>query len=214
MRQIRKDAEPKSLCEVRTDKLTNLATVESARNAFNQNDKGALRARLLAEQGHLCAFCMRRIWDDPDTRVAHLVPVKHAPNLALTWTNLLASCKGTFGPVSTCDVAQENTRLSLDPTQALSIAKLKYETRTGHDGALFITSDDEAARADIETLGLNVGDLPSLRFKEWQSFLSLFKKEGVNDHGKPAWRSFLPKWRDRSHPALPPMLGVVEWKLR
>jgi len=214
VRLIRKGAEPRSLCEVRTDRLTDLTTVEKARSAFNQNDKGALRASLLAEQGHLCAFCMRRIRDNEKTTVAHLVPIKHDRSLALTWTNFLASCEGKWPGAPTCDAAQGSTRLSLDPTQALSIAKLRYETRTGHYGALFITSDDEAARDDIETLGLNAGDLPALRFEQWRAFLSLFKKEGAKGYGNPAWRSYLPKWRDRALPALPEMLGVVEWKLR
>ncbi len=232
MRLIRKATEPASLLSLRTDPLTNLATGPSARSAYDQNDKPALRQALHKEQGYLCAFCMRRIderpTEEPTTRIAHLVPIHHAPTLALTWSNLVGSCKGDAHPTgSTCDVAQGNSRLSVDPTQPLSIAKLRYESRAGNDAAAFITSDDSEARADVDrkpspqgnkdepgTLNLNGGDLPKLRYAAWKAFQRLVQKHVRGDYGKPAGNAYLPKWLATHGEKLPPMLGYIEWKLR
>lgn len=228
MRLIQKAAEPGSLVGVRTDPLTNLHNSSSARCAFDQNDKATLRQALVAEQGYLCAFCMRRIDATPTTRIAHLVPIDLAPELALTWSNLFGSCQGDAYPSgSTCDVAQGNTRLSIDPGQPVSIAKLHYESRPGRDAAAFVTSCDAQARADVDakppprgnkdqpgTLNLNGGDLPELRYAAWKAFQSRVRENVPGKYGKPAGNAYMAKWLAGYGPRLPPMLGYIEWKLR
>lgn len=58
---IKKRTEPKSLVEHR---CTPGAT-------FDGLDKTELRECLLKEQGYLCAYCMKRIHDEKDTKIEH-----------------------------------------------------------------------------------------------------------------------------------------------
>lgn len=59
---------------------------------------GALRAALVAEQGHLCCYCGRRLLPG-DYHVEHLVPRHGAmgdPALTFVYRNLLASCQANL----------------------------------------------------------------------------------------------------------------------
>ena len=222
MRAIRKAPEPRTVMTTRVAHTTNLNSVATARAAFEQIDKATVREQLDEEQAGLCAFCMRRIrHDDVDDRgafvmkVAHRTPIAVNSQLAVSWTNMLGSCDGgqrSNGRYWTCDAAQGSTALTVDPTVAGSVARLRLERRGARTG-LFITSDNPDLRTDVEqTLALNDGDLPELRHQTWRAFQEVHRRRHPTDYGKPAWRAFLPTWIGGRR--APPMAGVVEERLR
>jgi uncharacterized protein (TIGR02646 family) len=59
---------------------------------------GALKAALVAEQGHICCYCGRRLLPG-DYHIEHLVPRHGAmgdPSLTFVYRNLLASCQANL----------------------------------------------------------------------------------------------------------------------
>lgn len=233
MRLIEKRTEPATVRDTRLARTTNLATTAAARAAFDQLDKQAVRDQLAAEQGQLCAFCMRTIAPAaregrPVTmRIAHRTPIDVVPALALTWQNLLGSCDGgerSSGQLRTCDLSQGSAPLNVDPISPASMAKIRYELRAPKAG-LFITSDDPDVRADVDqrprpdgamahgVLALNTGDLPELRQQAWKAFVDQCPRPYQGMFGKPAWRAYFAKWRAQRGERLPPMLGVIEAKI-
>lgn len=123
---------------------------ESLRGESKRN----LLEALLAEQGHLCAYCMCRIGTDghPAT-IEHLIPrhpTDSAANgeLSLAYHNLFAVCDGRGG--ATCDKSRGNAPLTVDPTKSHTLETIYYH----HDGR--IDAKDESVQHDIQiTLGLN-----------------------------------------------------------
>lgn len=225
MRHIVKGPPPADLVATAKATTTNLTTPAGARTASDQIDKHGARRLLAREQGHLCAFCMRRI--DPDAKdtagqatlkIAHRVPVNADPTLALSRANLLGSCDGgqsSGTAVRTCDAAQGDTPLTVDPTQPESVARLRYESHDAREG-LFITSADPELRADVETsLGLNRGELPANRAAAWKAFqVDTRKRFPKGPYGRDAWRRRLEERRAEAGARLPPYFGVLESKLR
>ncbi len=221
MRWVRKGAEPPSLTALRCAPTTEIESSSAARTAFDQLDKAELRARLATDQARLCVFCMRRIDEnardgrgEPTMKIAHRTPIGVDSARALAWSNLFGSCDGgqrSNGRYWTCDAAQGQGALTVDPSMEASIRRLRYERRDGAQG-LYITSDDAALRVDVEeTLELNSGDLPALREEAWKAFRHMFRKTKPNGPwGKAAWRDFLPRWWAPGTKAAPEMLGVIE----
>lgn len=232
MRSFTKSTRPQTVTVVQCAATTNLATVASARDAFNQLDKTRVREALVGEQGHLCAFCMRAIDHEakdangqPTTVIAHRVPIKVDSSLALTWPNLLASCDGgrhAKTGTKTCDFAQENTAVALDPTSPPSVKQLRYvrgdpsatpstgETRETREG-FYLRTDNPQLRDDIKTLGLNRGDLPDLRAAALKAFRVLLDRAHKPGVRTPAMKAtFFATWRAQRAPRLPEYVGVVE----
>ncbi len=199
MRHITKGLKPSSLLAANQAR-PNLTTRDSAYSTYQTLlDKDEIRAALAREQGYLCAFCERRIQTgkpgrtfaedesgpDHNIRIAHRTPVSVDSGLAITWENLLGSCKDE----RTCDVAQGNKALTVDPTKPASVATVRYERRDGKRG-LFSTSDDPAIREDVEvTLCLNDAELPMLRDSVLKGTRLRLAKE--KKYGNPALRTHL-----------------------
>jgi uncharacterized protein (TIGR02646 family) len=68
--------------------------------------------QLLAEQGHICAYCMQRISlkrknGKPMMEIEHFQPREDFSNLQLVWTNMLGVCNGfTDSSLAHCDKTQ------------------------------------------------------------------------------------------------------------
>jgi len=81
MRHIKKGEQPGDWLRFRKQKLPE--------PRFDDGPKASLRTALLAEQGHLCCYCMRRIHDRPgSTKIEHWAPRSLSPELALEFSNL------------------------------------------------------------------------------------------------------------------------------
>lgn len=168
---------------------------------------------------------MRRI--DPEQKdpsghfvmkIAHRMPIDVESQRALDWSNLLGSCDGgqrSEGRYETCDLRQENTPLTIDPTQNTSVRRL-YLERRGATSGLFLSSDDPTIADDVEkTLGLNSGDLPELREQTWKSFEAAVKKAHPKSHWDRATRErFFTDWQYQTGRKFRPFLGAVEERLR
>ena len=214
MRLVTKGERPKCIVDaVRAH--PDLTTRDSAKSAYDTLDKDEVRAALVSEQRHLCAFCERRLQTgkagrtftegetgpNHNVRIAHRTPVAVDSRLALTWENLIGSCDDE----RTCDVAQGSRALTVDPTKKVTVAQIRYERRDGTRG-LFASSDEPAIRRDLqETLRLNDADLPVIREAAHKALrVRLAKKE---KYGKPALREYLGTCIG---PRLPEHFGFLE----
>lgn len=89
--------------------------------------KEQLREALLREQGHLCAYCMRRIQGASDVKIEHF-QARTREN-ELQYHNLLAVCRGgENGPVAvrTCDTKKGNRPLFIDPLNKSDMSRIYY----------------------------------------------------------------------------------------
>ena len=118
-------------------------------------NKSDIRKKLLAEQGCLCAYCMRRI-HEKNTKIEHWFPEAELSERGkLNYSNMLGVCsghrEGLPGKYDTCDASKGDTKLTLDPRRVDHIRRIKYRTKNGE-----IYSDDPALNRDLnEVLNLN-----------------------------------------------------------
>ena len=121
-----------------------------------------VRSQMWEEQGHLCAYCMKKIDDPRDVRVEHCKPrhpqdeIKHDKKATLEFKWMLGVCygnsmeKGVKPEDTTCDAHKGNAELTINPFDELSVRKIKYKA----DGSIY--SDDADINEDVtEILNLN-----------------------------------------------------------
>lgn len=150
---IVKGCEPAALAEAKRI-IRNTPDTTFCYESLQGESKRKILEALLAEQGHLCAYCMCRIGTDghPAT-IEHLIPqhpTDSAVNgeLSLAYHNLVAVCDGRGG--ATCDKSRGNAPLTVDPTKRHTLETIYYH----RDGR--IDAKDEFVQRDIQiTLGLN-----------------------------------------------------------
>ena len=150
---IAKGCEPAALTEAKRI-IRNTPDATYCYESLRGEPKRKVLEALLAEQGHLCAYCMCRIGTDghPAT-IEHLIP-QHPDGsvadgeLSLAYRNLVAVCDGRGG--ATCDKRRGNAPLTVDPTKSHTLETIYYR----RDGR--IDAHDESVKHDIQiTLGLN-----------------------------------------------------------
>ncbi len=130
MKKIIKSAEPNELKEYR--ETTPGAHYDS------MPSKRELRASLLAEQGHICAFCMRRIpfkdaTEKETSKIAHLKS-RTAPayrHLSLDYDNMVLCCSGAISTDYHCDKKQGNSSLSFSLFRDNIFETLSYASKDG-----------------------------------------------------------------------------------
>ena len=116
------------------------------------SDKEDIQEALLLEQGHICAYCMRRISKERMT-IEHYVPQSVDESLALDYRNMAGVCMGNRGKrkkYMTCDAHRENDGLTINPFDRSKVQLIKYK----FDGTIY--SEDEEINKDLNvTLNLN-----------------------------------------------------------
>ncbi len=171
MLYIRKGREPNSLTQYKKEKFA----------YFDGCKKDDIRDRLLEEQGHLCAYCMRRISKDT-MKIEHWYPEELLSTdlERLDYSNMLGCCEGhmTGGRFQDdiCDTHKKSTVISVNPTDIRSIHKISYKQSNGE-----IYSEDERIERDLnDTLNLNCNkfllkenrkallDAVKLKMSSWQ----------------------------------------------
>jgi len=121
---------------------------------YDNCPKESIRQSLFEEQGHLCAYCMRRIQNISEMTIEHYIAQSRS-NLrdSLDYNNMLGVCLGNRGcelRKQTCDAHRGDTTLTVNPLNQSSIDKIAYRT----DGSIY--SDDPAINTDLNvTLNLN-----------------------------------------------------------
>lgn len=128
---IQKGEAPNSLIQYR--KATNAY--------FDGCNKDDIRDRLLEEQGHLCAYCMCRIFKDT-MKIEHWYPENRLTDReCLDYSNMLGCCPGhndgDSGRNDICDTHKGNSIIAIDPRNPDHIARIKYSSKNGR-----ISSDD------------------------------------------------------------------------
>lgn len=183
---IVKGCEPAALAEAKRI-IRNTPDATFCYESLRGESKRKLLEALLAEQGHLCAYCIRRIGTDgqPAT-IEHLIPqhpTDSAANgeLSLAYHNLVAVCDGRGG--ATCDKRRGNASMTVDPTKRHTLDSIYYH----RDGRIDAT--DESIQHDIQTtLGLNNSrtNLCANRFESMRAIekvvTSTFRRRGIENN--------------------------------
>lgn len=181
MIKITKIREPRELKKYRTQP-------GAAYIAMDRSVKEAVLNSLLNEQGHLCAYCMRRI---PETRklptgipkitIEHWFPQNPTDGQDLgqdlDYRNMFVVCSGNRGCGTekdlTCDAKRKNAALKVNPRDANTLATIRY----GADGT--IKSSDPVIDEDLnKRLNLNCQaiSLPETRRRVLNELLFDIKK--------------------------------------
>ena len=131
---------------------------------LSHDAKDAARKALVAEQGGLCAYCMRRIGkQEHHATIEHIVPQHDANGVAhdresIDYGNMLAVCDGGAPEPGqhvrkddlTCDKHRGNAPLTVNPLVPRTLEKIRY-SRNGE-----IHSDDPVIDDDLtRVLNLN-----------------------------------------------------------
>lgn len=133
--------------------------------------KDQVREALMLEQGHLCAYCMRRIPDEriletdtelSDVYIEHWTArssdVKVAENKSLDYNNLLAVCSGNEkAPEAgkrkkrffTCDKKRDNRPLKINPLDAETLKTIKYSEDGKIESTDTVINDDLNIRLNL-----------------------------------------------------------------
>jgi len=170
MVEVKKKSTPQILIE--KQKIAREQSLNSAEayKLLNHAEKELVLASLMEEQGHVCAYCMRRIPDEremPETidpvTIEHWYPRKPRDGgergQGLDYNNMLAVCSGNRGKRGTrhkgdltCDAKrdQNHPQLTLNPCDPTTLCHIKYK----EDGVM--DSGNEAVKDDINVkLNLN-----------------------------------------------------------
>lgn len=164
MIEIKKRKEPLVLTEYKkkpTASYQNMHGAPSGKYDLEGNEIDVYHVvlnSLMEEQGHICAYCMRRI---PEKRgktrasIEHIAPQSKTDKLkALDYNNMLAVCSGNRDAGSldekTCDAHRGNDKLDLNPTKKVTLSTIRYRS----NGRIY--SDDENINRQLnEVLNLN-----------------------------------------------------------
>lgn len=129
--------------------------VKGRREFFDQVPKEILRAPLLEDQHHLCAYCMCRLSDLDKVKIEHYKPLSLGKEYALDYDNLLAVCMGgecsepeAGRRILCCDASKSNTELHvINPMDYECMSHIKYDRQ----GMIYFQSpkewDEERKRA-------------------------------------------------------------------
>lgn len=159
MIKIEKKREPRALNEYRKNPD---ASYNGMHGAPTWNNSGTdvyhtVLESLMSEQGHLCAYCMRKIPEKkgfPNATIEHIEPQSKAPEKTLDYKNMLAVCSGNRNANSrdwkTCDARRENEALSLNPLKSDTISDINYRS-TG----VIYSDNPDVDRELNEVLNLN-----------------------------------------------------------
>lgn len=167
MIEIKKSIAPAELVNLQQEAVHQGLTADAAYDTLRNPLKSNVIELLLKEQGHICAYCMRRIPDErkgtPHVKIEHWNARngEHGetcgPYGALSYDNFLAVCSGNQNDWSkgkeeklTCDASRGNKKLVVNPLNAETLSTIYYT----EDG--LITADDPDIKKDLTiTLNLN-----------------------------------------------------------
>lgn len=154
--------------------------------------KPAVRQALHRDQGGLCAYCMRRIYDNPPSgtqirlTIEHWSPQSTDDTRTLHWPDLMAVCDGKIDGTQICDKARGAKPLDVHPVR--DAASMESRCRYFGDGRIQIDSKLD----DISTLNLNNKSLCNSRT---EIIKILLQRIGGADQS--ALRAELARWEAR-----------------
>ena len=233
---IKKRSEPRALSDARRV-LRQTPDVVCNYDNLPPRTRRDIVGSLVAEQGEICAYCMRRI-SVQDARIEHYLVIHpsdtyrrqlsgsgvradyDADAKSLDYRNMLAVCDGgsdSGQPDRTCDAARNAGRnkdvpLKVDPLNPGSIAQVRYR----NDGTVW--SEDPDINRDLDKL-LNLNSRAfSLKENRRSALVSLQKKiEGhCRAHGPQSKRNWCAKMYGRISNATTKSeyVGILLWQLK
>lgn len=164
MRLIAKSAEPLELTNWK--QTMRLSPQNLNYDNLPSNEKDAIKASLLKEQGHLCAYIMVRLRDVGDCHIEHVQPQNAAPGLDLNYANMVACFPKNGGDVSHGYGAPVKAGIPVTPNNNfVSPHSPNCEQRFLYDtkGHVCAAAGDAAAKQTIQTLRLDHDTLVDLR---------------------------------------------------
>ncbi|MCU6686051.1 hypothetical protein OCV99_05680 [Dorea acetigenes] len=217
MIEIKKGREPKELVEYRQ-------LPDASYENMDSHLKNIVLDHLLHEQGHLCAYCMRRI---PEKRklpigvqgatIEHWFPRNPDSGedygQGLDYRNMLAVCSGNRGCGDernlTCDAKRGNDKLTVNPCNSKTLHSITYS----HNGK--IKSTDTRIDEDLnERLNLNseVVSLPENRKQVLDALIMNIKEKHPAGDIKPYCRRKLEQIKSMDDDKIP-FVGILIWWL-
>ena len=195
--------------------------------------KSKVREALMQEQGHLCAYCMRRI---PDERIMETdndlsdVYIEHwqarsstkntSENKGLDYKNMLAVCSGNEkAPEArgkhkrkyfTCDKKRENASLKVNPLDVVILETIYYLS----DGRMKSTDKDIDDDIHIR-LNLNCSTEAVTLPQNRKAVLDAIQAEIITMEGDlyQNCRDLLHIWESETNPKTP-YIGIAIWWLK
>lgn len=147
---------------------------KAIRSQFDLLPKSEIRDALLAEQHHICAYCMKRIQNNGDgaevvhMTIEHWFPLSQDKERALDYKNFLGVCKGgadVTGPknrVLCCDASKEDeTSLVVNPLDENMMRHIAYRS----DGTIYCLS---TAGQEADYINHDLNDVLRLNGKTGQ----------------------------------------------
>ena len=184
MKRIVKGKEPSSLTEHRTSQHSSYANL----------NKDGVRASLLAEQGHLCCYCMKRIPESnktPGSKIEHFLCQDDYRQEELNYSNMLLACLGNEGSpktLQTCDTFKGNKSLCLNP----SSNDRNIEGLINYKANGEIYSNDEQLNNELNSvLNLNMQSLKRNRQVIYEEVQNRIRLEGKRQKNHTLKRRFL-----------------------
>lgn len=149
------------------------ATPKANWNSLHGADKDEVRDATLRDQGHLCAYCQRRIRSsDKYMKIEHWHAQSGGEGM-LRWHNLLGVCLGDERKESGiedgelhCDTVRGDAKLFLHPVEGQGPNPQEYLRYTSEGEARTAREKTEVAKAvqgDIDALNLNARRLRRAR---------------------------------------------------
>lgn len=227
MIEIKKGHPPEGLVALAQQAAEQCLTPEEAYATLRNPLKTTVLECLMKEQGHLCAYCMRKIPDErpgiPHQSIEHLLAQNpqdgEDSGQGLDYANFLAVCSGNRGGAGrgkerlTCDAHRENMTLAIDPTDPETLKTIFY-SENGDIGATDPTINDDL----VVKLNLNcVSDDGSLSASR-KGALDAVQEELAKSSDTPemfleACHRFLREFElETDHKT--PYVGIIIWKLK
>ncbi len=183
-------------------------------------DKDALRAALLRDQGHICAYCMRRIYNDRNKmKIEHWRPQSQLNNEAekLDYKIMLGvcdGCRGSLDKYTTCDEHRHDAELYVNPLDAGMMETISYD-RSGH-----IKSSVPRIDKDLhEILNLNCEQAPSRLVQNRKAIYQECRKQLYKQQQRGLWskrtiQQVLVTYSSGDAGRKTPFIGVVQYVLQ
>jgi len=139
---------------------------------LSRDEKRAVKAALMEEQGYICCYCEQRLADD-DSHIEHFRPQSDPLVDPLDYSNMLCSCQNRLkqGVPRHCGNLKGNwfdAQLLVSPLDPNCEERFAYTADGKIQPAM---KSDEAAKKTIEKLGLDIPKLNDLRKKAIEPFL-------------------------------------------
>lgn len=169
MKYIEKQHEPEAFANWKT--LAN-DDWQPTYDGLSGETKKVVKSALMAEQGHICCYCERRLTNE-DSHIEHFRPRSDPAVDPLDFGNLLCSCHNQIkkGEPRHCGNLKEDW---FDRCLIVSPLDPDCENRfafTGDGEIKSLADNDLAASKTIKKLGLDIPKLNALRAKAIEPFL-------------------------------------------